>query len=643
MFLTRNGKPIIIILSALVLALVYSLAPKSASRLQLYWFIPDGLRAEPVLMKVYEWAQSGELPNFKWMMEHGAYGYSVPVFPGHTTSNTATLVTGASPKVHGVSDILMRTPGQSIIRPTYNGFSSFAKKVSPIWFTLENLGRKVALLSVPGSTPPEISNGLVIRGRWGGWGREFPALIFESGSRRAMDVEFTRGIKLVPAHEWRMKAPASEREAQETELEFYGAKFYAYLYDSTRDGKENYDRVILSADKTQRLNEATLGEWSEWRNLPLDSISLPAKLRLVRAGLKGQMRLRIFFDNLNESLVAPSQLNRDIHRSVGPMVDFVDEFPPQLVFYPEDKQVFLEEAAMSFAWHRNMVSYLINQSPSQIVLHDIYTPNQMLTSRWWLPYLDPASRMYNDIDEAERQKLWAEVKNMYRQVDSILGEIIHHAGENTYIVLSSDHGVVPLNREVLINNWLAKRGLLKLKINADGSASVDWAKSRAVFLQMTQVFVSSKGFAGPYMRSDKDEKLKAEVRRALEELKDENGQSPFAEILDLTEAEASGLPVDRIGDFTVGFKGGYSGIEKVTGDGAIFQKTLKGGYKQGVMPAEEGMLTPFMIAGPGVKKGFALPAKINHQDQYPTIFKLMGLKTPEFVEGRVITELLESP
>jgi predicted AlkP superfamily phosphohydrolase/phosphomutase len=643
MFLTRNGKPIIIILSALVLALIYYLAPQPASRLQLYWFIPDGLRAEPVLMKVYEWAQSGELPNFKWMMDHGAYGYSIPVFPGHTTSNTATLVTGTSPKVHGVSDILMRTPGQSIIRPTYNGFSSFAKKVSPIWFTLENLGRKVALLSVPGSTPPEISNGLVIRGRWGGWGREFPALIFESGSRHDMDIEFTRGIKLVPAHGWRMEIPASEREAQEAELECYGAKFYAYLYDSTRDGKEDYDHVILSADKTQRLNEAALGEWSEWRKLPLDSISLPAKLRLIRAGRKGQMRLRIFFDSLNESLVVPSRLNRDIHRSLGPMVDFVDEVPPQLVFYPEDKQVFLEEAAMSFAWHKNMVSYLIKQSPNQIVLHDIYTPNQMLTSRWWLPYLDPASRMYNDINEVERQKLWIEVKNMYRQVDSILGEIIRHAGENTYIVLSSDHGVVPLNREVLINNWLAKRGLLKLKMNADGSASVDWAKSRAVFLQMTQVFVSSKGFAGPYMRSDKDETLKAEVRQALEQLKDENGLSPFAEILDLNEAEASGLPVDRIGDFTVGFKGGYSGIEKVTGDGAIFQKTFKGGYKQGVMPSEEGMLTPFMIAGPGVKKGFALPAKINHQDQYPTIFKLMGLKTPEFVEGRVITELLESP
>jgi arylsulfatase A-like enzyme len=61
------------------------------------------------------------------------------------------------------------------------------------------------------------------------------------------------------------------------------------------------------------------------------------------------------------------------------------------------------------------------------------------------------------------------------------------------------------------------------------------------------------------------------------------------------------------------------------------------------MSSEEGMLTPFMIAGPGVKKGFALPSKINHQDHYPTIFKLMGLKTPGFVEGRVITELLTSP
>ncbi len=46
-----------------------------------------------------------------------------------------------------------------------------------------------------------------------------------------------------------------------------------------------------------------------------------------------------------------------------------------------------------------------------------------------------------------------------------------------------------------------------------------------------------------------------------------------------------------------------------------------------------------MIVGPGVKKGFALSAKLHHEDQYPTIFELMGLKSPDFVEGKAVREL----
>ena len=35
---------------------------------------------------------------------------------------------------------------------------------------MEELGKKNLLLSLPGSTPPELKKGITIRGRWGGWG-----------------------------------------------------------------------------------------------------------------------------------------------------------------------------------------------------------------------------------------------------------------------------------------------------------------------------------------------------------------------------------------------------------------------------------------------------------------------------------------
>ena len=77
--------------AALAAALV---APSSAAT-RLYWFVPDGLRADPQVFDVFGWARQGKLPNIKKMMERGAWGYSKPVFPSHTPVNFSALMTGA--------------------------------------------------------------------------------------------------------------------------------------------------------------------------------------------------------------------------------------------------------------------------------------------------------------------------------------------------------------------------------------------------------------------------------------------------------------------------------------------------------------------------------------------------------------------
>lgn len=140
---------------------------------KLYWFVPDGMRAEPYVFNVYQWAREGKLPNIKKLMDEGSYGYCKPVYPGHTPVNFATLFTGSYPEVHGVSDGPIHTEGHPLVRPSVMGFSSTAKKVEPMWVTLEKQGRNVVVLAIPGSTPPELSGGFTLVGRWGGWGAEF--------------------------------------------------------------------------------------------------------------------------------------------------------------------------------------------------------------------------------------------------------------------------------------------------------------------------------------------------------------------------------------------------------------------------------------------------------------------------------------
>ena len=67
----KAGKEIITVflLSALLVALIYFAKQEKPKATKIYWFIPDGLRADPDIFTIYKWAQEGKLPNIKKMME----------------------------------------------------------------------------------------------------------------------------------------------------------------------------------------------------------------------------------------------------------------------------------------------------------------------------------------------------------------------------------------------------------------------------------------------------------------------------------------------------------------------------------------------------------------------------------------------
>ena len=178
-------KAFLLFFTLLALSLYGWMNPKTpdisqAQSTKLYWFIPDGLRADPYQFNIFKWAQEGKLPNIKYLMENGSYGFSIPVFPGHTPSNFASLFTGVFPKDHGITDGPLRLHGYPLRIVSKSGFSSTSKLLNPIWYTLEQNNISSTLLSVPGSTPPEIEEGNIIKGRWGNWGINFPAIIFHS-------------------------------------------------------------------------------------------------------------------------------------------------------------------------------------------------------------------------------------------------------------------------------------------------------------------------------------------------------------------------------------------------------------------------------------------------------------------------------
>lgn len=233
---------------------------------------------------------------------------------------------------------------------------------------------------------------------------------------------------------------------------------------------------------------------------------------------------------------------------------------------------------------------------------------------------------------------------MYQEVDKMVGEALDRKDPNAFVVVSSDHGAVPLNFEVRLNNLFASKGWLTFRADPKtGVLGIDWVRTKVVFLNMNHVFLHPAGLAGDYRPASgvEYEKLRSQVMNALKELKDERGISPLADVRMREQAGDWGLPQDRIGDLVIANRAGYGWIEDVSKDLRVFSTSLKTGYKQAVLPDEKGLWTPFLIVGPGVKRGFEIPRPIHHIEQYPTVMKLLGFVPPYKPDGEPIAEIFE--
>ena len=630
---------------------------KQTNKLKLYWFIPDGLRAEPDLFKIFEWAEQGKLPHLKTLISRGAFGYSKPVFPTHTPVNFATLLTGTVPEFHGVADGPMHTENNELSKISVSGFSSVARKIPAVWSYIESAGFKSALISVPGSTPPEITNGIVIRGRWGGWGKDITAVNFELKNQKRVLSQghasrlFYFGPQLTRFVSWSEHSLSypSYSPIKKFKMTVWGQTFYGAVIDESNDNIINYDKIIFS--RGAKKNDAVLkqGEWSSWFDVKLNlqdiTINSSVKFHTIILKPDGFFRVRLLFNNLNRTVVFPSSIFDPLNKALGPMVDFVDNFPPQLIYFKQDKQTFLDELNFSFDYHSSLIPHVVKERQVEFVIHNIYSPNQMLTSRWWLGAVDPHSSHYSKTSVKERNEAWEDILAMYKRVDDMIGYILKTADENTLIVLSSDHGAAPLNSWVYLNNLFAREGLLKFKKDEKSQLNViDWKNTKAIYLKMDGVFIHPKGFDGPWKRSSGQEyeQLRDKVISLLNNIKNEKGEKIVTKIVRWESVDKIfKLPKDRVGDLIIANKSGYGWNETVSEDLKLFSTPLKQGYKQAILTdSTNAMWTPFVIAGPNIKNNYKIKKLIQHDDQLPTILKALGIDLKvKNITGSTVNEI----
>lgn len=106
------------------------------------------------------WIADGTLPNLRRLTAAGAHGRLASTIPPATFPSWTTFMTGVNPGRHGVFDFTCREAGTYAVRfvnATY-------RKAPTIWEILSRAGRRVCVLGVPGTYPPEAVNGCMVSG-----------------------------------------------------------------------------------------------------------------------------------------------------------------------------------------------------------------------------------------------------------------------------------------------------------------------------------------------------------------------------------------------------------------------------------------------------------------------------------------------
>jgi predicted AlkP superfamily phosphohydrolase/phosphomutase len=108
--------------------------------------------------------QRGELPNFQKLRDTGSEAILESKFPPLTPAAWTSISTGMKPAAHGVYDFWEFDEQQELGTPRRAHIQTHRKGSKAIWNILSEYGKRVLVMNVPVTYPPETVNGIMISG-----------------------------------------------------------------------------------------------------------------------------------------------------------------------------------------------------------------------------------------------------------------------------------------------------------------------------------------------------------------------------------------------------------------------------------------------------------------------------------------------
>lgn len=230
---------------------------------------------------------------------------------------------------------------------------------------------------------------------------------------------------------------------------------------------------------------------------------------------------------------------------------------------PEDTEAFLEDAYETIdARYEAIVHYL--ERADWDLLVGVFTTPDRVNHFLYGEYL-------NDGDHRE------DFLSFYEQLDTYLGAIRSHLGEDTHLLVVSEHGFAPLEYEVDVNAWLAEREWLSYRTDSPGGLADIADESRAFSLAPGRIYLNLEGREPRGAVPDAEyELVRDRLRQALSSWTGPDG-APVARDVVTREELYRGPHVDLAPDLVVIPQDGFDLQARFDTEGPIFDTTMRTG------------------------------------------------------------------
>ena len=459
----------------------------------------------------------GRLPNFSKVAQRGSFAPLETSIPPQSPVAWSNFITGMDSGGHGIYDFVHRDPDTMIPYlstsrtsgggktleigkyqfPLSGGSIELLRKGRAFWEVLEDQGIQTTILRMPANFPPsgtatyELSGMGTpdITGTYGEFSFYTSKLFAFAGqdiaSGEVYEVDIFDGV--VDARLYGPDNPFLK------ETEKLTSEFTVYL-----DPVDPIVKLVAGTEEVV-LEE---GEFSDWVPVEFPMIPTQALGGMVRFYLRSVRpdfelyATPVNFDPLNPALPisTPDDYARELARATG---RFYTQGMPEDTKVLEagvlDTDEFLAQAEIAGQEIIEQYEYVLDRFDDGLLFY--YTGNVDQISHMMWKTLDPEHPGYDpDVDP----KYAGLIEGLYVGLDDVVGYTLERMGDDTMLIIMSDHGFTSWTRSFDLNAWLKEHGYLVVK-NPDMKndpgmfVNVDWAHTQAYALGINGLYLNMRG------------------------------------------------------------------------------------------------------------------------------------------------------